>query len=103
MLLNFRQEQVDMMAAMLLPVFKDGFTLIKEQQSIMNLGFPAHTEMGVSSNWHNNKHASPLLLPSQQQVIMVTAMPLPVFKDGFALIKNSKASRILSSLHTKKT
>ena len=40
MLLNFREEHVDVVATMLLPVLKDGFTFIKEQQSIMDLRFP---------------------------------------------------------------
>ena len=41
MLLNFCQQQIDMVAAVLLPILKDGFTLIKEQQSIMNFCLPA--------------------------------------------------------------
>ena len=41
MLLHFCEEHVDVVAAVLLPVLKDGLTLIKEQQSIMNLGLPA--------------------------------------------------------------
>ena len=41
MLLHFCEEHVDMVAAVLLPVLKNGLTLIKEQQSIMDLGLPA--------------------------------------------------------------
>ena len=41
MLLHFCEEHVDVVAAMLLPVFKDGLALIKEQQSIMDLCLPA--------------------------------------------------------------
>ncbi len=42
MLLHFCEEHVDVVAAVLLSVLKDGLTLIKEQQSIMDLGLPAH-------------------------------------------------------------
>lgn len=42
MLLHFCEEHVDVVAAVLLPVLKDGLTLIKEQQSIMDLGLPAY-------------------------------------------------------------
>ena len=41
MLLNLCQQQIDMVAAVLFPILKDGFTLIKEQQGIMNLCLPA--------------------------------------------------------------
>lgn len=40
MLLNFREEHVDVVATVLFPVLKDGFTFIKEQQGIMDLRFP---------------------------------------------------------------
>ena len=42
MLLHLCQQHVDMVAAVLLPVLKDGFTLIKEQQRIMDFGLPAY-------------------------------------------------------------
>ncbi len=41
MLLHFCEEHVDVVAAMLLPVFKDGLALIKEQQSVVDLCLPA--------------------------------------------------------------
>ena len=41
MLFHLCQKHVDMVAAVLLSVLKNGFTLIKEQQSIVNLCFPA--------------------------------------------------------------
>ena len=41
MLLHLCQQHVDMVAAVLLPVLKDGFTLVKEQQCIMDFGLPA--------------------------------------------------------------
>ena len=43
MLLHFCEEHVNMIAAVLLPVLKNGFTLVKEQQSVMDLCFPAAT------------------------------------------------------------
>ena len=51
MLLNFCQEHVDMVAAMLLPVFENCFTLIKEQQSIMYLCFPADSACNLNHKW----------------------------------------------------
>lgn len=48
-LLHLSQQQVDMMAAMLLPVLKDSFALIKEQQCIMNLSLPAGTPSAARS------------------------------------------------------
>ena len=41
MLLHFCEEHVDVVAAVLLPVLKDGLALIKEQQSIVDLCLPA--------------------------------------------------------------
>ena len=41
MFLHLSQQHVDMVAAVLLPVLKDGFTLVKKEQGIMNFGLPA--------------------------------------------------------------
>ena len=42
MLLHLCQQHVNMVAAVLLPVLKNGFTLVKKQQCIMDFGLPAY-------------------------------------------------------------
>lgn len=50
MFLHLSQQHVDVVAAVLLSVLKDGFTLVEEQQRIMNLGLPAYSVAQLNSN-----------------------------------------------------
>ena len=54
MFLHLRQQLVYVVAAVLLPVLKNGFALIKEEQRIMNLGLPA--EAHTAQGWTADKH-----------------------------------------------
>lgn len=67
MFLYLRQQHVDVLAAVLLPVLKDGFTLVKEQQCIMYLGLPASVsrQLNRSANLQEEHFA---YLPSARQM-----------------------------------
>lgn len=66
MFLYLRQQHVDMVAAVLLPVLKNGFTLVKEQQCVMNLGLPASVSHSAEPQCESPGKAFCILLSPRQ-------------------------------------